>query len=545
MSEYGEQPRPYPPLLFVLLFFSFLLFGIGIGWGLPSFHGWALDEITPVKVMAGIDQSFSHGWHSEYPPLHFYVLSVFYLPLYLLQHLNVLEIKTNFSLYTLLFYLGRLISVLLATAIVYLVYRIGCELFDRRSALFSALITALMGPFVYYAKMTNVDIPYIFWFVLSLLFFVRIFKEHRQVDYLLFALTAIAAICTKDQAFGLYVLTSIPVVWSEYFYQKKRNPEITFFRVLFARKIWIAAAAAVFLFALIHNVVFNFSGFIGHVRLIIGPSSEGYRMYPGTVSGHGRMFWQALKHLQFIFGWPLALVCLLGLATALFRKKRNWLLLSLLVPAISYYVFFIGAVMYHYDRFLLPIAILLTFFGGKCLADWLNPEHEYRQGKRVLLGLLIGYSIWYAASIDIHLIADSRYKIEKWMAKHIRADAAVGFIGVVQCLPRSKNFKNSKFLFRPDRNRLQTARPEYLVFNPAITFGAHDFYERLDLPGLGYVPVLDYRTAIGWTSIGPDTFIKNGSDRVFSNLDKINPQIKIFRLNTNRSDSRLSRGDGL
>lgn len=538
MPVSGEQSRFLSRLLLVILAVSFLLNVTGIGWGLPSMHGWALDEITPVKVLAGMEQGFSHGWHGEYPPLHFYILSVFYLPFILLQHLHLIDIKSNFTIYTLLFYLGRLFSVLLATVIVYLVYRIGCELFDRRAALFSALITALMGPFVYYAKMTNVDIPYIFWFVLSLLFFVRILKTHRQADYLLFALTAIAAICTKDQAFGLYVLTPIPIVLSGYFYQKTQNPEITFRRVLFDRKIWIASGAAVLLFALIHNVVFNLSGFIGHVRLIIGPSSEGYRMYPGTVSGQGRMFWQALKHLQFLFGWPLAVVCLLGLATALLQKKRNRLLLSLFVPAISYYIFFIGAVMYHYDRFLIPIAILLSFFGGKGLADWLVVERGFRQGRKIIVSLFVGYSLWYAASVNINMIVDSRYKIEAWMAKHIQADATIGFIGVVQCLPRSAKFKNSKFLFFPDAERIRAVHPDFLVFNPAINFGRADFYESLMLENLGYVQVLSYRTPVRWTAFGPSAFLKNNTDLVHSNLDKINPEIKIYRLSATRKGLR-------
>lgn len=530
MPFFGEQPRPFPRFLFIILVCSFLLNFIGIGWGLPSWHGWAIDEIIPAKVLGGVEQFFSHGWHSEYPPLHYYVISIFYLPFLLLQRLHMIDIKADFTFYTILFFIGRLISVLMGTAIVFLVYRCGCELFERRAALFAAMITALMGPFVYYAKMMNVDIPYIFWFVFSLVFFVRILKKHQPADYMLFALTAVCSICTKDQAYGLYMLTPLPIVISGYFHQNKLAPGSKFLYAVFNRKTTLAFGAAVALFVVLQNMMFNFSGFVSHVRLIAGPSSKGYQMFPRTLAGHGQMLWQALKHLQFLFGWPLFLVCLAGLLISVLRRKGNGLLFCILVPGISYYLFFVNVVMYHYDRFLIPIAILLAFFGGKLMADWLNPKQRWYFGKKVFLGVIVSYSVWYAASIDINMLTDSRYKIEAWMAKHIGEDKTIGFIGILQCLPRPLRFKNSKSLFHPTAEKIQLVMPDYLVFNPAITFGEADFYERLRLKELGYFKILQYRTPRKWTLFDHGTILVNGKERIFSNLDKVNPEIAIFKL---------------
>jgi 4-amino-4-deoxy-L-arabinose transferase-like glycosyltransferase len=68
-------------------------------------------------------------------------------------------------------------------------------------------------PFPYYAKTANLDVPYLFWFALSVLFFLRALRRGRAADFGFFALAAAAAVATKDQAFALYVLTVPFLVW--------------------------------------------------------------------------------------------------------------------------------------------------------------------------------------------------------------------------------------------------------------------------------------------------------------------------------------------
>jgi 4-amino-4-deoxy-L-arabinose transferase-like glycosyltransferase len=529
MPAYGEHPRPFPRALFLILGLSFLLNAIGIGWGLPSLNSWAMDEIIPAKVQEGIAQHFSHGWHSKYPPLHYYVLSFTHLPFLLLERQHLLKVKNNFTVYTWLFFLGRLVSVLMGTAIVFLVYLCGCELFERRAAWFAAFITATMGPFVYYAKVTNVDVPYIFWFVFSLLFFARILKRHLPADYLLFAVTAVCAVCTKDQAYGLYVLTPLPIIISEFLWRKTADPAVPFHRVLLSRKNLLALGVAGLLFALIYNIGFNLSGFLAHVAQIAGPASKDYQLFPNSVAGHLQMLGQAFRHLRFLFGWPMFIVCLTGIAVALVVKPLNPILFAMLVPGVSYYLFFISVVLYHYERFLIPIAILMAFFGGKAMADWFAPQRGWYRGKMILLGLLAGYSLWYAASVDINMVNDSRYHVEDWMKKHIAREASIALVGFWECLPRTPRFTHVELFSPPSSQTIQAAGPEYLVINPEITFGEADFYEKLILSLRDYALVLRYRSPRKWVLLDHDSIRKDGREYVYSNLDKINPEIKIYR----------------
>jgi hypothetical protein len=297
----------------------------------------------------------------------------------------------------------------------------------------------------------------------------------------------------------------------------------------------LTLAVVVVLFALIHNLFFNLSGFIKHFQLITGGASQSYQIYQNTVSGHAQMLWQALKHLRFLFGWPLFIVCMLGLSLELFQKK-NKLLFLILIPGISYYIFFISVVLYHYERFLIPIGILLSFFAGNILATFLDSRRKFYLYKIIMVGIVLGYSLWYAASVDMNMLNDSRYYVEAWMKKNIDPDRTIGMMGLLECLPRTTHFKKTIMLFPPSAQSVKRSMPEYVVFNPAITMGKRDLYDRLMLNELGYRLALHYRSSVKWILLDHQSIIKNDREAIYSNLDKINPEIKIFRL--------LSKKDG-
>ena len=85
-------------------------------------------------------------------------------------------------------FLSRGVSVVMAVGTVYVVYLCGFELFARRAAgIFAAFLVAVMPPFVYYAKTVHLDVPYVFWFSLSLLSYLRAIKGNQTWDYIRFA----------------------------------------------------------------------------------------------------------------------------------------------------------------------------------------------------------------------------------------------------------------------------------------------------------------------------------------------------------------------
>jgi hypothetical protein len=531
MQELHERPKSFSRALLFVLGISLLLNWVGIGWGLPAWRGWAMDEIIPAEVLAGMEQYFSNGWYGKYPPLHYYLLALFYFPILFLRGASAATVGNDLQLYTILYAIGRFISVVMGTAIVYLVYRIGCELFEHRAAVFAALITALGGPFVFYAKTVNLEVPYIFWFSLSLLFFVRVIKRHALGDYVFFTLAAVCAVCTKDQAYGFYVFAPIPIVMSAYVQAKAAAPEATFGKTLFARKNFIALGAGIVLFALLQNWPFNFSGFLMHLRTLLGTASKGYQIYPRTLAGYWEMSVQAVRHLRFALGWPAFIVCLLGVARELMRKKKDYLLLSILVLVLSYYITFICLVMYHYERFMIPVALMLALFGGRLLSDGFNWKPGPPWAKKVVFSLMSAIMLWNPVSVNALMVMDSRYKVERWMKRNIHPDHSVGFIGFVESFPRSWGIRQRHFFFSPQAPRIERIKPDYLILNRESTIGDPTFDEGPRLEKIGYVLVLQYQTPLKWTSFNRETFFDNGRKILYSNLDKINPEIRIYWLN--------------
>lgn len=532
-----DNSRPFPKGLWFVLILSFSLNLIAINWGLPSpsSRGWAADEITPASVINGIDKKFSNGWTTRYPPLHFYVLSVFYLPFYSLRALNVINAQTLF-ITTLFFLIGRLMSVFMGTAIVFFVYLCGCEVMEKKPALFASLITALTPPFLYYSKTVNTDIPYVFWFIVALYFFIRILKFHQTSDYILFAATAVFSITTKDQAYGLFILTPFIIIFSFYQHNKSQVKKFLLLKSIFNKKTMSALVVGTTLFILIQNWIFNFQGFKRHLLLILGPA-KGERLFPNNVSGFMSMLIQTFDQLKFILGWPILLICMVGLIYALTKKKKYPYIFWLLVPLVTYYVTFMFTIGRNPVRHLIPVYILMSFFGALCVSYFLHASRRFKIIKSLLVFILFANAALYSFSVDVIMINDSRYYVEQWMQKNIEKDESILFVGYINFLPRNKGYTHVKYLHRPSQNDIKKINPSYILINSDLLNSAQPYlYQKITKDGLGYKQILKYKSS-PWLNLLPEHKIKrNHNGQIITNLSLINPEIIIFKKQRENAD---------
>ena len=198
------------PALKWILAVSLILNATGIWWGLPG-GSWAPDELTPTLVLGAASRWFTHGWFDRYPPFHFYVLTAAFSPLMLLEHLGRVDLSTSVP-YALLTLTSRLVSLAAGIGTLLAVYAAGAQSFGRRAGMFAAAMFALVTPFVYYAKTANLDVPYLFWFAVSLVFYLRVLQQMALRDFIGLAACATLAVCTKDQAYGLFLLMPVAIV---------------------------------------------------------------------------------------------------------------------------------------------------------------------------------------------------------------------------------------------------------------------------------------------------------------------------------------------
>jgi hypothetical protein len=510
-------------LLGLLLAASLGLDAWGIDWGLPSPAGWAPDEIVPRAVVEGMERGFSRGWHEKYPPLHYYLLALAYRPVLAAEGLRPgepLPPATNHRL----FLVGRTLSLLMAAGILALVHRCGLEMgLDGRAALLAAALVALMPPFVFYAKLANLDVPYLFWWTFSLLFLIRVLRLHRPLDYLLLAAAAAAAVGTKDQAYGLYVL--VPVLLAAA--RRGRDREGGWRRAVLGREMLLAAATFVLVLAVLFDLPANLEGVLSHFRLITGPASREFQEFSADPAGILGLLGSIVLHLAFVLGAPQLLACVLGLAGAISARPSRPPGLALLVPGASYVVFFLGVVLYCYDRFVIPLGMLLAFFGGALLA---TASRRSILGRVATLALL-GWGALRAAPVDLAMVNDSRYAVEDWLRRNA-GSALVGAIGPPEYLPRLDGLRGRTV--GPAIDRLLKIRPDYVVVNADHASrsepGTGDWavYTGLDRGALGYREVLRHRYRSPLLFVDPEKLVERGQMRLRSNLAKVNPEIRVY-----------------
>ena len=200
----GALPESAPVTL-VLTVFA-VLFGIGIEWGWPA--TWAPDELDPPAILNAIGHRFSNGWFDKYPPLHYYLLGVVYSPVLMAGELGWLHVDSE-PVRGLLYLQGRTLTLAMAIGTLAGVARLATRTLGSRYAWPAALCAGAFLPFVFYAKTMNVDVPYVFWFVMSCLFLVEALRDGRARDCIGFGIAAAAAVGTKDQAYALYVLPAL------------------------------------------------------------------------------------------------------------------------------------------------------------------------------------------------------------------------------------------------------------------------------------------------------------------------------------------------
>jgi hypothetical protein len=146
---------------------------------------------------------------------------------------------------------------------------------------------------------------------------------------------------------------------------------------------------------------------------------------------------------------------------------------------------------------------------------------------------VLGFSIWYAGSIDVWMLEDSRHHAEAWLARHAGRDAPVAALGRPEYLPRPRGLHWT--FIGPTPDDLERVKPAFVVLNAAYErrYRGNDprarFRAALDSGELGYGRAFEYR-ALPWYALL--TYVPRMRDTVedpLTNLDKVNPEIVIYR----------------
>jgi hypothetical protein len=334
-----------------------------------------------------------------------------------------------------------------------------------------------------------------------------------------FAIAAGCAIGSKDPSYGLYVLPVIHLAW--------RLGRSASGRRLLAIGAVVGAVTLLVGF----NAVLNPSGFLEHIRIVRGPASAGYRMFPPTPLGEWRLGVTMVELLLWTLGVPGVVVVVAGLF-ALWRGSMGvrlpiWVWLA----GASYYLGFLAIAGYVYDRFLLPETTLLALVAAVGLR-WLIDDAPIGRARRVLAVAAVVWMIWRAGSIDYLMIRDSRDDAEAWLRTHVTLGQIVAAIPESGYGARLDEF--SGINIQPTKGATAAANPDYLVLNSEYTRRFRpgsfegDWLAWLDAADGPYACVYRAHTSLAGTAFAWSPRMIDQKEDAFTNLDKINPEIAIY-----------------
>lgn len=456
-----------PTLLFLI---SLFLNTYGLWWGLPNYYTWSTDDLTPTAPLLIAKNSFKIN--SYYPVFHYVLLDVFYAPylgyLYLTGRLidphngfpyGFSDPLTNL---TMLLVISRLVSAIMGGLAVVFVYLGVKTLYGKKAALFSSLCVAFSHIFILYAHLGNLDIPYTFWFTISLYVYARLLKTYKIKYYVLLGVFVALAVATKDSIGGFFVSLPIPLL---YLHFKHHLKKLSFKKALFNKKLIYCLLALIITYLVAGNILVDFSGFKYRIdRWASGKETDPKAMFEKNFLGQIQTFQETFFKLEYSVGIGLFFLLLIGLFYCIYNFDDCTFVF--LIPLISFYILGPGRVYYIWFRMTIPIIIILSFFAGRFLSDLVSNINVKKFVYSVII-LIFVYSFLYGFSADLSLVYDSRHSAEDWMLENIDKDAEIEVYHDGRYLPRfhALGFKNvdSIFFYWND-----SAKPPILLFNPVI-----------------------------------------------------------------------------
>ena len=421
-------------------------------WGLPdgatieTSSPWAVDSVAPLGPLNEAYHRFSREGVDDvvYPLFHYVVLAGAFAPYVAVSWATgrLRDPAAEFpfgaidpSFFAHLTLLASFVSALMAAGCVLAVYLIARELFDARTALWSALLAVLVPPLAYYGATSNLDVPYLFWMLLALWQLTRAAQRQRIACYLWCGVFASLAVATKDQAAGFFLLFPLLVPWLIHRDLRSRDPQSPVSAVLRDRRLWMAAAAAVVTFTLANNLLFGLDGFRRHLQF-----ADEFYAANVAVDARGLLARQPdlLAHsavlLVQMVGPPLLLLVTAGIWLA--YRERRWLALVPVACAASYYLSMIAPSVSH-SRYLLGVVLLLVPLAGSAIVSALDaPRGAWRAIGVAVTAAAVLWQSTLVLNLHLTLGRDSRYAMERWVRTHVPAGATIESSTQARYLPR-------------------------------------------------------------------------------------------------------------
>jgi hypothetical protein len=410
-TEPKSQPLSLGDLKFLplILLLSFVLNIWGNRWGAPNF--WHPDEIAQRAYYMFADRE-PNPHHFAYGGLHYYTIWVgAILPVKAYERLvdppPLGTVSTESKQWLVreqarVIQMSRTLSAMMSVLVVALTFIMGTLLFDRRVGYLAALLLAVAMSFVTIAHFSTVDAPSNFWYWLSCVMALMIWKHGTWPWYAGAALVAGLTIGIKTDR----LLILFPLLVSHF--MRREGLQI-------GKLLWFVILIPLgFVLANPALLMSPFEFLDGYTRDLFFNKARGV---PGQTS-----YFTMLEHAQNGLGWPLFVATLAGLAVALLqllRRQNAAAIIWLLVTFTPYYIIFGSAseIAPWYLPLFFPGLMVCAGYAFVTLMD-AAPKRYVVAVKAAVAGVFV-YSFLYSLSIALQFSNDSRYLAKEWIEQNV------------------------------------------------------------------------------------------------------------------------------
>jgi hypothetical protein len=424
---------PWPPLrnaLDAVLLVALLGRVVGLWWGLPASDGWDDDGIAPRDFLVGVVDTYAWAHHATYPPLQMILLAVATSPVWIAALLRAPSLAPaalvgtfiQVPTMTALAVVARSVTIAMSIGLLWNVAKIGQTLRgSSRAGAWTATWCAACSVFTYYSQTSNLDVPYLFWGVVAVRRLVQaiVAREPRMLRTALGF--AALAVCTKDQAYALFLL-SVPLAVGAWLLLDPASRRLA--RSV-AMNLAAGAAVAAVLVLVLDGALFNPVGFAARVRFLLGSASQDHATYAASVVGYAHVARDVVLAFGRSFPWTVAPLVVIGLVAS-WRAADGATRAAGLVPAlvaVSFTLAFDLTARRTEDRFVLPQMLMCGVYAGlgcDALQSWLGP------GRQAVLAAAVAPAfvpaVFGCMAVDAAMVLDPRYDAERWLRGHVEPD---------------------------------------------------------------------------------------------------------------------------
>lgn len=296
-----------------IIVYTFTIRTLGADEGTHLLLGLFYRDLSRFMIRNGIFHAYDFGTNYL---VYYPKLTITYPPLY---H-SIISLGFNFIVSE---YVGKFITLMFSIGTIFLTYKIGEILFDKKVGLISALLLTFSPAIISLSGVVMIDIPIFFFFMLTLWVYLKAFKFKKTIYFILGGITLALGFLTK---WNIIPIVPILIV---YIVTKRKHLK----REVFKKFILSLILSLVILLPYL-VLVYK----LDILKLMLtGPVSAGFR--EGDPQANTLAGWLWYPSVLFSQLTPqIALFCIIALVLIIKKKVDNWKLL--LTWFLAFYIIF-------------------------------------------------------------------------------------------------------------------------------------------------------------------------------------------------------------